>query len=65
MPDRSKGIGQTMCSPGPRGWELGVGLCTLPRKNLLLGNNGGGQEPFRVVAPVTEKHPASTVTSKD
>jgi hypothetical protein len=33
-----------------------VGLMTPPRKNLLLGDQRGCQDPHRVVAPVKKKN---------
>jgi hypothetical protein len=51
MPDKSKSRCQTRISR----LGLGVGLTTPPGKNVLLRNHGGGQDPYRVVAPVTKK----------
>jgi hypothetical protein len=62
MPDRSKGRGQTKCSP----WSsrLGVGRgtnnatpekCTVTKPPEPMEDHGGGQEPHRVVAPVEKK----------
>jgi hypothetical protein len=36
-------------------WGLGVGLTTPPRKNLLLGNHGRGQDPLTVAGPLKKK----------
>jgi hypothetical protein len=50
MPHRSKV--RLNVVPGPQGWALVVGLTNTPRKNLLLRNHWG-QDPCRVVAPVS------------
>jgi hypothetical protein len=52
MPDRSKSRDQTKCSPWSSRLGLVMGLTIPTRKNLLLWNHGGGQDPHRVVVPV-------------
>jgi hypothetical protein len=41
--------------PGLPGWESGVRLTTPPRKNVLLRNHGGRQDPYRVAEPVKKE----------
>jgi hypothetical protein len=55
MSDRSKVNGQMKCNPWFSRLGLGLGLTTPPQKNLLLGNQDGGQDPHRLVAPVENK----------
>jgi hypothetical protein len=63
MPDRSKGRGQTKCSP--RSFRLGFGhgpnnpapeksTVTKPQEPMEE-DHGGGQDPHRVVASVKKK----------
>jgi hypothetical protein len=52
MTGRSKGRGQTKCSPLVLQVGGGSGANDPHRKYLLLQNHGGGQDSNRVVAPV-------------
>jgi hypothetical protein len=56
-PDGSKGRGQNKWSPWSSRLGVQVGLRTPPRKNIVLGNHGGSQDPYnRVVPPVNKKN---------
>jgi hypothetical protein len=52
MPDRLKGKGQTNLVQIPLCLVLGEELTTALRRNVLLQNHGGGQNPHGVVTPV-------------
>jgi hypothetical protein len=60
MPDRSKGRGQTKCSPWSSRLEVGRGANNpTPEKSTVTKppepmeeDHGGGQDPHRVLAPV-------------
>jgi hypothetical protein len=41
--------------PGPSSYVLGMWLTTAHRKNLVLRNSRGSQDPHRVVAPIKKK----------
>jgi hypothetical protein len=56
MLDRSKGRGQTKCSPWFSRLRVGCGAKDPTQENLLFSNYGGGQDPHRVAAPVKKKN---------
>jgi hypothetical protein len=56
MPDRSKDMSQTKCSPWSSRLGVGHGATTPPQKNLLLRNHGKAQDPNRVAASVKTLH---------